>query len=151
MSKHGVADHGPPIITEQDMQLLLCVTKWVETARKFGGEHYKDFIPHHADYAKSRLFWRIRSGKEPLPYPPPCAFSCPWYELIEEPEREHHGFYFWTKDGNAYICQTRYPIESGDIGELIVKFGPWRFKVRRDNERPDWPSCWIQRIEDTAR
>ena len=34
---------------------------------------------------KSRLFWRIRSGKKPLALPPPTAYSCPWYELLEVP------------------------------------------------------------------
>lgn len=34
---------------------------------------------------KSALFNRLLEGKEPLPYPPPTAFSYPWYGIVETP------------------------------------------------------------------
>jgi hypothetical protein len=77
--------HGHPDLFERDIQLLQHYQKWLETAKATGLSHYQNWTPSYVDMLKSRLFWRIRSGKDPLPEAPPTAYSCPWYELIEVP------------------------------------------------------------------
>lgn len=71
-----------------ESQLLL----WIKTARAananrgatLGGMYGKDWFPCSTDFIKSALFERIRSGKDPLPEPPPLGYSCPWYAIVEE-------------------------------------------------------------------
>jgi hypothetical protein len=83
------AHHGPPILTDRDLHILDAMVKWIATAR--AGYKNPEWLPSEVDIRKSRLFWRLRSGKEPLPAPPPKAYSCPWYEVVEE-ERAHWAY-----------------------------------------------------------
>lgn len=74
-------------LTQEDELLCRQMRKWIRVARRFGRpESYgPNWLPSDADIAKSALFERIRSGKEPLDYPPPIGLACPWYALVEEP------------------------------------------------------------------
>ena len=150
------AHHGAPILTRRDLFICQSLITWVQTVRASGGLGYgPDWLPNRVDIAKSRLFWRIRSGKEPLPEPPPRAFSCPWYELVEEPERPHWVSELWTDGEICSIAQCRYDVEkwSDDRQPEIVKFGSYRFKVW-EGDSYDSPSLgkmaphgwWIQRL-----
>lgn len=38
----------------------------------------------HQPGTKSALFARLLEGKKALKFPPPCSYSYPWYEIIEE-------------------------------------------------------------------
>lgn len=40
---------------------------------------------YHRPGPKSALFHRLLSGKPALPFPPPTAFSYPWYDVVETP------------------------------------------------------------------
>lgn len=148
--EHGVAHHGPPILTEREYQTCNAMLKWIETARNSGGFGYgPDWLPTSVDIIKSRLFWRIRSGKEPLEYPPPRAYSCPWYEVVEDgkPHSLWEGVYI-SKDlalheGKpiAIIAQCGYAIDRMNdklpLSEPeVVGYGPWRFKVWKQDD--DW-------------
>jgi len=46
--------------------------------------------PSSADADHSALLFRVLSGKDPLPKPPPCRMSRPWYELGEGNPIELH-------------------------------------------------------------
>jgi hypothetical protein len=130
--EHGVAHHGERILTRRDLGICLAMEKWIHTVRESEGQwHGKYWLPSGADFEKSRLFWRIRSGKEPLPHRPPTAYSCPWYELIDEPERPHWAFDHVMSKGQPYFAQCRYELVSLKEGTAIperVKFGPWTFR-----------------------
>lgn len=67
----------------EDDELILCqqMVRWIETARKY---REPDWLPIYPDMMKSALFERIRSGLEPLEYPPPVGYSCPWYAVVED-------------------------------------------------------------------
>ena len=150
------AHHGVPILTRRDLFICQSLIKWVQTARAADNICYgPDWLPNRVDIAKSRLFWRIRSGKEPLPEAPPRAYSCPWYELVEEPERPHWVSEVWTDGEICSIAQCRYDVEkwSDDRKPEIVKFRSYRFKVW-EGDSYDSPSLgkmaphgwWIQRL-----
>lgn len=96
LGKHSGSHHGAPDLFERDIKLLQDYQLWIKTANKaaqktlkrngYESSYLKDrWFPSVADMLKSRLFWRIRSGKQPLPAAPPAAYSCAWYELIEVP------------------------------------------------------------------
>lgn len=160
----GIAHHGPPIITERDAALLGAMVKWIATARAAGRRDYQGWLPSHPDIIKSRLFWRIRSGKEPLPEPPPTCFSCPWYEVVEvlEPHDifDVHPYPKDWSNGKNLVSVGQCPYEV--IQELedksrIVGFGRWRFRLWRDVEKwkaahpqsthspKDYEAWWIER------
>lgn len=131
--------HDDLILDGRDIRLMRAYLKWVDTARREGsrrGYYGPDWTPSDADIAKSRLFWWIRSGHEPLPYPPPRAYSCPWYEIVVETDRYHWAYELtvWDKGGvrTALVCQCEYEIISEQDGEYTIGFGPYRFRAFRD-------------------
>jgi hypothetical protein len=105
----GVGHHGPPILTPRDVILCQAMSEWIATARQWGGSHYKDWTPSFPDITKSRLFWRIRSGKKPLPEPPPTCYSCPWYEVVEE-DRPHWTSECYVSGNKVNLAQCSYEI-----------------------------------------
>lgn len=152
-SHHG---EGASILSRRDLFIAECIGKWIETVRKFGGFGYgKEWVPHGADLVKSRLFWRLRAGLEPLPHPPPTCYSCPWYEVVEE-LTPHWTMECWiSTDGGkarAIIGQDGYDIEKMDAAGLpeIVTYGPWRFRVwKGKHPKNDASEGWyIQRIDE---
>lgn len=119
--------HGDPILTKRDISLLEAYSVWIQTFAKAQG--VVPFLTGYPDWIKSRLFWRIRSGKKPLPYPPPTAFSCPWYELIEVPEPHETADTVREYDGKLIVAQSRYEILGREDNKWIVGYGPYRFKA----------------------
>jgi hypothetical protein len=129
--------HGDPDLLNRDIRLLAAYTKWVTTARRAG--YAANWLPGEVDWLKSRLFWRIRSGKEPLESPPPTCYSCPWYEVIEMPAEEHSTFEavrIYEDEGKRVvrIAQCSYDVikegmMDGIENAAIVGFGPYRFKT----------------------
>lgn len=128
--------HGTPDLFERDIKLLLDYQKWVKTVRESGYTQYTDWTPSHIDMLKSRLFWRIRSGKEPLSSPPPTCYSCPWYELIEVPGP--HDVWevirvYSTDEGynkpTAYVAQSAYNVIEQDPDFLILEKNGYKFKA----------------------
>lgn len=138
------SDHGAPDLTEHDIWLLKAHSLWVQTATEAQKirprgipEHW---LPHYPDWIKSRLFWRIRSGKEPLKYPPPTCYSCPWYEVVEMPDIVHstaEEVRVWANETvgkYAVVAQCRYEIISGPDdpskeNPLHLRYGKYRFKA----------------------
>jgi hypothetical protein len=130
-AEQGVAHHGPRILTRRDLAVAHSVVAWIDTVRKRDGWYGEKWLPSGADFEKSRLFWRIRSGKAPLPHPPPTAYSCPWYELIDEPERAHWAYDHVMHKGVPIFAQCRYELVSLKEGTAIperVRFGPWTLR-----------------------
>lgn len=85
---------------------------------------------------KSALFGRLLSGKNPLLYPPPCAYSYPWYDVIEESgpwslsfESENlEEIILENLNGESHILieQTPWKVLDKISGtEVIVTFGNW--------------------------
>ncbi len=129
----GVAHHGPPVLTEREANICLAMSKWIRIAQKRYGSAW---LPGYPDVVKSRLFWRLRSGKEALAHRPPTAYSCPWYELIDEPERAHWAYDMGEWEGCVYFAQCRYDevLERSKDGKpSVVRFGPYVF------------SCWFDK------
>jgi hypothetical protein len=96
----------------------------------------RPFVPSEADILKSRLFWRLRSGKEPLPTPPPTAYSCPWYELVEEPDRPPWAHEVYVNDDAVYVAQCHYRLAARlSDGRLLVEYGPFLFMAWAGTQR----------------
>lgn len=163
----NVADHGHPFLSEQDVDLLLIYTRWVQfrflPEKKAGDKRRFDAgLPTYADIKKSRLFWRMRSRKMIYKHAPPTCFSCPWYELLDNHTEEHAtfdgGFFKMPasmlarmdsdRDGTFMsIAQCTYQIlDTIDENRWHVAFGAYRFNVRRgpSEKRPEVTNWFIR-------
>lgn len=144
LGEEAGAHHGDPTLFERDVKLLQACMLWIHTARGCGRLGYgPNWLPGHVDFLKSRLFWRIRSGKAPLPSAPPTSYSCPWYEVVEDGVPHSTGPANWThfypvgseffgktlERGLASINQCLYDIIDERDGAYVVGYGPWRFRV----------------------
>jgi len=148
------------LLTPKDIEFAKNVILWIKTANEAGYDLYgkRPWYPNSIDIEKSRLFWRIRTGKKPLDYPPPRAYSCPWYEVVEDLE-PHYGqeFFKWEdgKESKVVLNQCVYDlIDEEDDGSCILGFGPWRFKVwkmKQDEIRHECFSYAIQRMPELER
>lgn len=135
-------------LNQREQKLVKAMALWIETARAAKPPWYysEGWYPRDPDFEKSRLFWRIRTGRMPLPDPPPCAFSCPWYEVVEEdqPHRctevslnstweDHHHKRAWLA---VRVNQETYKlVKKISDTEALVQFG--RHKYRVWQEGPD--------------
>lgn len=149
------------------------VVTWISTARAagYGGP---DWLPTEADIHKSALFERLRSGKDPLPFPPPIGLACPWYAVVEDPNPHHVGAlngmmgpWFggdarWgdlIPDGYVSVLQNTYKIVSrAGEEDYIVRdchcgLTPYRWRLWLDREwrhptRPGNGGWFLQRVSD---
>lgn len=72
-----------PINEDQLRWLIDRLYVWLQTVSKEKGE--RPDLNNTANITKSCLLYRLTvEAKEPLPHPPPRAYSAPWYELIEQ-------------------------------------------------------------------
>jgi|SRR5579859_745176 len=115
-----------------DRQIKTCndMVRWIRIARAERYDKLGDspnWLPQISDLLKSRLFWRLRDGKDPLPHPPPTAYSCPWYELIED-GRAHWAYdCFVHKPGEAGLW-GRYEVPIANIGQCPYEVLTWSDK-----------------------
>lgn len=152
--------------TETDVEIAQAVVLWITTARAAG--YGDNWLPMGVAVHKSALFERIRSGKDPLEFPPPVAFSCPWYALVEEPtphnvgDGENFGPHFYTgqrlmPENTVNIFQSLYDIvEKTSDTDMIVKDRrhetPYRFRLwfdaewRRPNAGDERAGAWFMAI-----
>lgn len=144
----GIAHHGEPILTQDMAKVCLAMLEWIrvveaEYARR-GDKAYlpKRFTPSYVDLIKSRLFWRLRSGKEALPEAPPTAYSCPWYEVVENdhPHWAYECFFGdeikWKGyDGCAIIAQCPYKIVEKREADWVVQFNCYKFRLWKGTDK----------------
>jgi hypothetical protein len=112
-----------PTISVADVPSL--VARWLEIG-------YPNEAPTPADAWHSALLGRLLAGKDPLPEPPPLAFSYPWYGLIENGRAEGYFDLHVYPEGvpiysdnkpSVMICQSRWVIEQAlSHGEYIVVY-----------------------------
>jgi hypothetical protein len=131
-----------PVTTEQQ-QLFRQIMLWIRTVReagvRYGNPFYgPDWLPSDADFNKSALLERIRSGLQPMDEPPPVGFACPWYALVED-AGPHYIFEVWFKDNCAIINQNPFTLYE-KLGEKEYIVGDargtsYRFRLWFD---PDW-------------
>ena len=122
---------------DEKLKLIDATARWVFLKL----EHEKDATPEkilatlYADAWHSSLLQRLLAGKEPLPVPPPTAYSYPWYSLIEEGEATLHesGVNFWGEVQPEHwgfapgtkivsICQSPWIIVKEDGLRFVVKY-----------------------------
>ena len=157
------AHHGTPDLTNRDITLLHHFRVWIDTVRavkpKYEGHYGPQWLPGPIDILKSRLFWRIRSGKKPLDFPPPTCYSCPWYEVVEISDYAHSiGEENRETSGNRLVvAQDCYDILEKHDNYWIVSFGPYKFKAWNADVKwtglgghPDMyrPGGWVQIIKE---
>jgi hypothetical protein len=86
---------------------------WLKIREENGFDFPKDRISLDCDARHSALLDRLFQGKEPLPEPPPKAFSYPWYKLIE--------------DGYAYPYEVWEPHPTlHPFPALVIDQHPWK-------------------------
>lgn len=112
---------------EERIQLIYDLNE----AKEFNGSLTLDMVDE-----KSALFARLLNGKSPFIFPPPCAYSYPWYEVIEENgpwslsvEAQQLEDILWENlhgEQQILIEQTPWKILSKDSDtEIKVTFGKW--------------------------
>lgn len=148
---------------KQFAQILLWIRTVREAGAKYGNSYYgPDWLPSEADYDKSALFERIRSGLQPLPEPPPIGYSCPWYAVVED-KGPHYVYDVtsdanWIGEGEVSVAQNRFTIyERKSETDMIVgdaRGTSYRFRLWFDPEwrhpnnlRKDEGGWFIQNVE----
>jgi hypothetical protein len=135
-------------ITAEERETIRQVLLWIRTVRdtgiKYGLVQYpSDWLPSDIDCAKSALLERIRNGLTPMDEPPPVAYSCPWYALVED-EGPHYIFDVhqsgqFLAQGQIAVAQNVFMIyERKSDTDLIVgdsRGTSYRFRLWYD---PDW-------------
>lgn len=79
-------------VPQENYKIYQEIKLWIDTARKANpynpeslyNPYHSESWPSSVDFIKSALYERIRSGKGPLPEPPPVGFACPWYAIVED-------------------------------------------------------------------
>ena len=130
-------------VTPDQRELFEQVMLWIRTVRETGAkyglmQYGSDWLPSSADFDKSALLERIRSGHKPLDEPPPVAYSCPWYAVVED--RGPHYIFDVTTSANYLapdeiaVAQNRFKIYErnsdtdfivGDIRGTSYRFHLW--------------------------
>lgn len=130
-------------ITEAERNMARIVVTWIRTARGSSFGYPEDWLPSDADFGKSALLERLRSGKEPLEQPPPRGFSCPWYAIVEDPGPHYVGDDVWPGEmagihleKTMVVFQHPYAIVEEAPTHFIVKDATrdtsYRFKLWKD-------------------
>jgi hypothetical protein len=155
---------GRPL-TDAEQVLGVRMLRWLRIRRTWAG--WRDpLLPTDADIVKSALFERLRSGREPLDFPPPIGLDCPWYAVVEDPgphRADTWGIEFegrvWAGPGevailkNIYLILERVPEQTGNpqnptdqvftIQDKYPKDSPYRFRLwyeeEEDIRRPNKP------------
>jgi hypothetical protein len=136
-------------ITPEEVRTGRQVALWIKTARAGYTSFGREWYPTGADFHKSALLERIRSGKAPLKEPPPLGMSCPWYALVED-QGPHYVFDVHLHNeiihpdnmrDHIFVLQSPYTIiEKRSDTEFIVRDGyhkdtSYRFRLWYD---PEW-------------
>lgn len=126
-------------ITREQQEFAEQIVLWIRTAKAAGYPALQpDWLPSRSDLSKSALFERIRSGKAPLPEPPPVAHSCPWYAVVEDPNPHFVGSVSWAPAflhgrNEVVFFQKRWKIVCRCGESWIVADGHratrWRFRL----------------------
>ena len=66
----------------EDLELFAKIMRWLQIRHQWNPAG--PWLPSVADIYKSALLERMMSGYEPLSYPPPVGYSCPWYAAVED-------------------------------------------------------------------
>ena len=129
-------------LSEYQMQISRAILTWFKLA------YGEDKMPSnfYADLAHSALLRRLLEGKSPLPDPPPCYRSYPWYDLIEDGHAEKvsvsitedsiniNGNIDWKIESMSLSSQTKKPIYTVSFNKLVCLLTQeedesWKIKV----------------------
>lgn len=134
-------------VSQEEHELFRQIMLWIstvrETGKKYGLVYYgSDWLPSDADFSKSALFERIRSGLRPMDEPPPVGYSCPWYALVED--KGPHYIFDVTEDADfieenqVLAAQNRFTIHErrGDKDYIVgdIRGTSYRFRLWYDAE-----------------
>jgi hypothetical protein len=100
----------------------LNVVQDLQEAREFNGSLTNEILDE-----KSALFARLLEGKKPLSFPPPCAYSYPWYSVIED-----NGPWDLSLETNS-LDELLWENRSGEQ-EILIEQTPWKVIKKISNE-----------------
>ena len=96
--------------------------KWLEIREENGRAFPSNLTQLRCDMDHSALLQRLVEGDEPLPEPPPRAFSYPWYELLEKGV-DHPFEVNEMGPGNSIFNEPTLVIDQSPW-KIIQKLGP---------------------------
>ena len=91
----GASSAALEVVAEDVAQVVLDAGEWLKTLWNIGYMGAGNFptaprsefpVIEIEDVLKSALLQRIRSGRRPLPFPPPTRQGMPWHEVVESDE-----------------------------------------------------------------
>lgn len=112
--------------------------RWLQIREDHGYPRLTTLAQLRADADHSSLLKRLLAGEEPLPEPPPLAFSYPWCELIEKGQERPFEVYesgfdpdILIVDQGAWVILDR----PGDRSWIVTYKVPDVERIRRASDR----------------
>lgn len=108
----GASSEALQEVAQDVAQVVLDAAEWLKTLWNvgyMGAGHFpaaprSEFpIVEVEDVLKSALLQRIRSGRRPLPFPPPTRQGMPWHEVVESDEEFIVEAALIRDDGNVVV------------------------------------------------
>lgn len=108
----------------RDQRVARITAQWIHLAQihRYGGE----WTPTEADIAHSGLLERLLDNRDPLPLPPPLAWSYPWYSIVEK------GVSYFTSTRPDWFTSDNFPNHV-----VICQHPGWEVKRHLD------PAGWV--------
>lgn len=137
--------------TEDEANHYDLILEWLRIVKRSRNDSLEYHIPTDIDWRKSALFHRMREGKKPLKYPPPRAYSYPWYGIIEDltPHPIKDDNIFMSSDKEIIICQCPYDIvEKRSNVDFTLKCGNYVFRMwKQFEDNSIWLLQYIRTVE----
>lgn len=148
-------------MTDEQRRTVLAVAEWLRVRAEARGDKAGRLLAAslevNADH--SALLERLLEGRQPLPEPPPRAYSYPWYSLIED--GQGYAMEVWRRDDidaivgmpSVVVEQSRWDLVSENGAEDWTIRWPgtsYTYRVRRnpdgcpDNQHTPYPAAnWL--------
>jgi hypothetical protein len=115
---------------------VVAILRWFDI-QNAEGSNYPSSDTLMVDIDHSVLLHRLLSGIEPLPFPPPCKSSYPWYELIEK------GFAKLSADEeldevHEHFSKEKLVIAQNSRWKIVEKLGKHDYIVCYDKRAGNW-------------
>jgi len=121
-------------MNKEQAKVLSAITEWMKIAEQEGYTIPSDYLGFNIHATKSALLKRLLSGKKPFKFPPPRAYSYPWYSLLEE--GKYAGFMgCYNHDDKLNLSQYLWHIvEKLNDGTYLLSYNlkegsVWSFRI----------------------
>ena len=137
-------------ISDEQRKACRAVVRWLQIRGKWNEDYNAEWLfSLDVDMDHSALLGRLLDGKKLLAFPPPRAYSYPWYQLAEKGHCLDLRIHFHALNDKNYVGieQTLWEIlERIDERTYIVKYREGCPRYRLFHEDLSDPESWSLRI-----